>query len=163
MAEITRKSVLMECLSIMREEQRICSKGYNCLEPADGMEEAWEQDRRKITILQEIIQALDSEPVLRAMANWQKEEMPPRNIAEGFTDQPSAVARDSSTTPAAPVGMTANTDEIRVTKISDDFRKFIEEMEKGKKVVLPADAIEQEKPMIIFSGLDHEDGTMELR
>ena len=73
LAEITRKSVLLECLSIMREEQRICSKGYNELEPAKGMEEAWEQGRKKISILEDIIHALDSEPVLAAMTNWQKE------------------------------------------------------------------------------------------
>ena len=86
MAEITRKSVLLECLSIMREEQRICSKNYNCLEPAKGMEEAWKQGRRKIAILQEMIQALDSEPVLRAIAGWQQEELPPRQIAIDFRD-----------------------------------------------------------------------------
>lgn len=143
MAEITRKSVLLECLSIMREEQRICSKGYNSLEPAKGMEEAWEQGRQKIKILQEIIQALDSEPVLRAMANWQKEEMPPKNIAEGFTDQPSAVARDSSTT----LGMTANKDEIRVIKASSEFENLLNKL--------------QGKPSA--DRMDTEDGTMELR
>ena len=86
MAEITRKSVLLECLSIMREEQRICSRNYNCLEPAKGMEQAWEQGRRKIAILQEMIQALDSEPVLRAIAGWQQAELPPRQIALDFQD-----------------------------------------------------------------------------
>lgn len=85
MAEITRKSVLLECLSIMREEQRIMSKNYNCLEPADGMEEAWNQGRRKIQILEEHIQALDSEPVLRALAGWQKEEKPPKDVSEEFS------------------------------------------------------------------------------
>lgn len=75
MAEITRKSVLLECLSIMRSEQKICSKNYNCLEPAKGMEEAWEQGRTKIRILEEIIQAMDSEEVAKALANWQQEIM----------------------------------------------------------------------------------------
>lgn len=145
MAEITRKSVLLECLSIMREEQRICSKGYNCLEPAKGMEEAWEQGRRKIELLEDIIHALDSEPVLRAMANWQKEIVEkgtPRENNSEFAVQPSAVARDSSTTPAAPVGMTQG-DEIRVVKISDEMKEYVES--------LNGDI------------LDHEDGTMELR
>ena len=73
--EITRKSVLLECLSIMREELRICSKGYNCLEPAKGMEEAWEQGRRKVQILQHMIQAYESEPVRKALADWQKDVM----------------------------------------------------------------------------------------
>ena len=37
---ITRKSVLLEALEIMREELRLSSKAYNCLEPARGMEES---------------------------------------------------------------------------------------------------------------------------
>lgn len=123
MAEITRKSVLLECLSIMREEQRICSKGYNSLEPAKGMEEAWEQGRRKIQVLQEIIQALDSEPVLRALANWQKEELPPRQLT-----------------------IEQGTSEVRVLKMSDEFKAVLEEHEKHP-----------------FDALDHADGTMELR
>ena len=71
MAEINRKSVLLECLSIMREELAVCSKNYNGLEPKKGMEEAWEQGRRKVQILQELIQAYDSEPVRAALAEWQ--------------------------------------------------------------------------------------------
>ena len=121
MAEITRKSVLLECLSIMREEQRICSKGYNCLEPAKGMEEAWEQGRRKIQILQEIIQALDSEPVLRSLANWQKEELPPRQLT-----------------------IEQGTSEVRVLKMSDEFKALLDEKHP-------------------FDAFDHADGTMELR
>ena len=71
----TRKSVLLECLSIMREEQRIMSKNYNALEPAKGMEEAWAQGREKIQILEDLIQAYDTEPVRRALADWQKDVM----------------------------------------------------------------------------------------
>ena len=71
MAEINRRSVLLECLSIMREEQRIVSKHYNGLEPAPGMEEAWRQGRKKIEILEDMIHALESEHVRRAMADWQ--------------------------------------------------------------------------------------------
>lgn len=71
--EITRKSVLLECLSIMRQELAICSTNYNGLEPKKGMEEAWEQGRQKVKILQELIQAYDSEPVRSALAGWQKE------------------------------------------------------------------------------------------
>ena len=89
MAEITRKSVLLECLSIMREEQRIMSKNYNCLEPAKGMEEAWEQGREKIRILEEHIQALDSEHVLKALASWQMEEKPPKENNSEFRIQNS--------------------------------------------------------------------------
>lgn len=75
MAEITRKSVLLECLSIMKSELAICSKHYNGLEPANGMEEAWQQGRQKVEILKDLIQAYDSEPVRAALADWQKEVM----------------------------------------------------------------------------------------
>ena len=88
--EITRKSVLIEALQIMREELRLCSEKYNCLEPKKGMEEAWEQAREKVRILEELIHSYDSEPVRRALAGWQKEAMldmqqgVPTNIQEGF-------------------------------------------------------------------------------
>ena len=75
MAEITRKSVLLECLSIMKSELAICSKHYNGLEPANGMEEAWQQGRKKVEILKELIHAYDSEPVRAAIADWQQEVM----------------------------------------------------------------------------------------
>ena len=73
--EITRKSVLLECLEIMREELAICSKHYNGLEPKEGMEEAWEQGRAKVQILRELIQAYEREPVRAALAGWQQEVM----------------------------------------------------------------------------------------
>ena len=73
--EITRKSVLIECLQIMRQELAVCSKHYNGMEPARGMEEAWEQGRKKVQILQDLIHAYDSEPVRAAIAGWQQEVM----------------------------------------------------------------------------------------
>ena len=73
--EITRKSVLTECLSIMRQELAICSTNFNGLEPKKGMEEAWSQYRKKVDILKELIHAYDSEPVRKALAGWQIEVM----------------------------------------------------------------------------------------
>ena len=73
--EITRKSVLIECLQIMREELNLCSSKYNGLEPKEGMEEAWEQAREKVKIVQDLIHAYDSEPVRKALADWQNEVM----------------------------------------------------------------------------------------
>lgn len=75
MEKISRKSVLLECLDIMRQELAIVSKHYNGLEPKKGMEEAWEQGREKIRILEDLIHAYDSEPVRRALADWQKDVM----------------------------------------------------------------------------------------
>ena len=69
--EITRKSVLLECLSIMRSELKILSRNYNGHEPANGMEEAWNQARKKVTILQDMIHAMESENVRQALADWQ--------------------------------------------------------------------------------------------
>ena len=69
--EITRKSVLTECLSIMRQELAICSTNFNGLEPKKGMEEAWDQCRRKVEILKDLIHAYDSEQVRAALAGWQ--------------------------------------------------------------------------------------------
>lgn len=73
MAEITRKSVLIECLQIMRQELMMVSKKYDGLEPAERMEEAWEQGRKKIAILEDLIHAYDTEHVARALADWQKD------------------------------------------------------------------------------------------
>lgn len=75
MAEINRKSVLMECLSIMREELRIMSRNYNSREPAPGMEEAFAQGEKKIQILMDLIHSYDNEKVRNALADWQKDVM----------------------------------------------------------------------------------------
>jgi hypothetical protein len=59
----------------MREELRICSTNYNGLAPKQGMEEAWAQCRKKVSILEDLTQAMDSEPVRRVIANWQFDVM----------------------------------------------------------------------------------------
>ena len=73
--EITLRSVLIECLGLIKEEQRLSSKHYNGLEPKEGMEESWDQARRKVQVLKDAIPALESEQVRRAMAEWQKDVM----------------------------------------------------------------------------------------
>ena len=75
MAEITRKSVLVKCLGIIRSELEICSERYDGLLPKKGMEQAWNECREEIEILKELIRACDSEPVRAALANWQMEVM----------------------------------------------------------------------------------------
>lgn len=59
----------------MRREQEICSTNYNGLEPKKGMEEAWDQGRQKITVLEDLIQAYETEPVRKALADWQRDVM----------------------------------------------------------------------------------------
>lgn len=75
MSEITKKSVLIECLEYERELWRVASKNYDTLEPAKGMGEQWEEQKEKCRILQELIAALESEPVRRELAQWQKDVM----------------------------------------------------------------------------------------
>jgi len=75
MKEITKRSVLLECLEHERELWKLCSRKYNRLEPMKGMEERFEEQAEKCRILQEMIQAMESEPVRRAIAAWQEKIM----------------------------------------------------------------------------------------
>lgn len=72
--EITPRNVLLECLEYERGIWKRISKRYG-LVPAEGLDEEWETQRRKCEILQNLIQALESEPVRAALAGWQKELM----------------------------------------------------------------------------------------
>ena len=74
---ITKKSVLIECLEIMRQELAVFSKHYDGLEPARGMEEAWEQGRRKVEILKDLCQSMDSPLVEEAMAGMYRVNVTP--------------------------------------------------------------------------------------
>lgn len=69
--EITLNSVLTELLLLMREELNICSEKYNGLEPKKGMEEAWQQARVKVSVLQHLMHALESEEVRAALGKWE--------------------------------------------------------------------------------------------
>ncbi len=69
--EITRRSVLLECLELMRHRLRICSKNYDERLPKEGMEEQFDENEKKCRILRELIQAYESEPVRAAIAEWQ--------------------------------------------------------------------------------------------
>jgi len=69
--EITRRSVLLECLDIMRQSLRICSVNYEARMPKEGMEEQFNAFEKKCAILRDLIQAYESEPVRAALAEWQ--------------------------------------------------------------------------------------------
>ena len=73
MSEITRRSVLEECLEIQRERLRICSKTYDMLEPKKGMEEQYFEQVMKCRCLQDLVQACETEGVRKAIWEWQKE------------------------------------------------------------------------------------------
>jgi len=73
--EITRRNVLLECLDWQREKLAEASRDSFMLDAWPGMEEIFAERREKCRILQEMIQALESEPVRRSMAEWQQEIM----------------------------------------------------------------------------------------
>lgn len=71
---ITKKSVLIECIEIFREQLRITSRNYRYLEPAKGMEQAWQEARWKLEILEDLCQSMDSPLVEEALTVWRMEQ-----------------------------------------------------------------------------------------
>lgn len=104
MTEITKKSVLIECLEYEREIWKLSSKRYDTMEPMKGMEKEWEEQREKCRILQELIQALDSEPVRREMAQWQRDVMAGKieNITEKVAERVVRMEREEWTSEKKP-------------------------------------------------------------
>ena len=72
--EITRKSVLLECLEYERGLWKLTSKNYDTLEPMKGMDKEFDEQREKCRILEDLIHAYESENVRKALAEWQQEE-----------------------------------------------------------------------------------------
>ena len=83
--DITRREVMLECLEIIRQQWRITSKSYNCLEPKAGMEIEFWECMKKATTLQRIIQAMESEKVREAIAAF-LEEKPETELAQWQKD-----------------------------------------------------------------------------
>ena len=69
--EITRRSTLLDCLAYQERFLMMASKGRTGLIPIEGLEEEFDERRKKCEILREMIQALESEPVRAALAEWQ--------------------------------------------------------------------------------------------
>ena len=91
--EITRKSVLIECLEYERGLWKLTSKNYDTLEPMKGMDKEFDEQREKCRILEDLIHAYESENVRKALAEWQQEvekNGPPANIAEEFNGHTEA-------------------------------------------------------------------------
>ena len=73
--EITKKETLLECLEIMRKFRNCFShKGWG-MAPIERYQALYDEYEDKCRILEDMIHALDSEPVRRALADWQKELM----------------------------------------------------------------------------------------
>lgn len=75
MKKITRRSVLLECLQEREMEMKGYSRDARGLISLMGYEELFEESREKCRILRELVQALESEPVRKMIANWQMEIM----------------------------------------------------------------------------------------
>lgn len=75
MAEITIKSVLLECLEYKRGLKKLCSVDHQGRMPLKGSEDLFYAQQKKCGIIEDMIHAMDSEPVKRAMADWQKDVM----------------------------------------------------------------------------------------
>lgn len=74
--EITRRNTLLKCLEYLERMKRMDSKDRKGLEPLDEeTAESFYELEEECKIIRELIQANESEPVRRAIANWQNEIM----------------------------------------------------------------------------------------
>lgn len=69
--EITRRSTLLDCLAYQERWKNMASKDREGRVPVEGLEDEFYEREAKCRILREMIQALESEPVRAAMAEWQ--------------------------------------------------------------------------------------------
>lgn len=70
--EPTRRGILKDYLEIERGQLRAISKSANMLEPKPGREARWEMMRKRCKLIEDMIQALECEPVRAAMSDWQR-------------------------------------------------------------------------------------------
>lgn len=70
--EPTRRGILKEYLEIEVAALKTVSKNQTMLEPKKGREAQWEWRRKRCGLLRDMIQALETEPVRRALSEWQK-------------------------------------------------------------------------------------------
>ena len=69
--EITRRETLLDCLEMMRMRRNVVSVGRRGMIPLQGYEDLFFEHQRKCCIIQELIQANESEPVRKVLAEWQ--------------------------------------------------------------------------------------------
>ena len=76
--------MLQETLEMHREMLRLASDKYTGLLPKKGMEQQFEDERKKCDVLMGLMIGLQSENVRREMAQWQKDRMeegcPPQRL-----------------------------------------------------------------------------------
>ena len=103
--EITRRSVLLDALEREEAVMASCSMNGMKLVPIRGYEEMFRGQREKCRLLREMIQALESEPVRREIANWQRDIMEGKGVDMTVLDQvpPIIAAPMASNSRPAPV------------------------------------------------------------
>ena len=70
--EVTKRETLLECLDLMKKFRACFShKGMGMI-PTPRYAALFKEYDEKCRILREMIQALESEPVRKALANWQQ-------------------------------------------------------------------------------------------
>lgn len=94
--EITRRSVLLAALEREEAEMAACSVDGKRLVPMRGLTEMFEEQKEKCRLLREMIQALESEPVRRSIANWQREVMQGRGVDVTVLDRVPPVSAGRS-------------------------------------------------------------------
>ena len=73
MREITKRETLLECLDIMKKfRNNFSQRGYG-MAPIERYTALFDEYDKKCEILREMIQALESEPVRKALSDWQKQ------------------------------------------------------------------------------------------
>ena len=98
MEEITRRSVLLEALEEQEARLARCSVNGLKLIPLQGLQDEFRAQLEKCRILREMIQALESEPVRRSMADWQKEIMAGKQVEVTTLDKVPPVKRQEDQT-----------------------------------------------------------------
>lgn len=74
--EITRRNTLLKCLKHLELMKKMDSKDQKGMEPLDKeTAESFYELEEECRIIRELIQANESEPVRKAIADWQKEVM----------------------------------------------------------------------------------------
>lgn len=74
-SKATRRNTLLDCLEMMRMRKKVVSVNREGRIPLAGFEDIFFEREKKCRIIQEIIQAYESEPVRAALADWQKRLM----------------------------------------------------------------------------------------
>ena len=70
--EVTKRETLLECLDLMQKFRRCFSEKGSGLTPIPRYKALFDEYDAKCEILRDMLQALESEPVRAAMANWQQ-------------------------------------------------------------------------------------------